>query len=72
MGQRKGYIFKDEHKAAIESALVGKTKSEEHCKNISEGKKGRKIRGWTEERKAARRAQIAARKSDNSAGLLIN
>ena len=69
---QKGDKLRPSHCQSLSRSLTGKPKSEEHRKNISEGKKGRKISGWTEERKAARRAQIAARKPDNSAGLPIN
>lgn len=53
----------DEAKAKISEASKGKAKSEEHKEAISAACKGVSKAPWSEERKAARRAQIAARKA---------
>jgi len=58
-----GDTLRPSHVANISKSLTGKPKSEEHCENISAGKKGRPIASWTDERKAERRAQIAAKKA---------
>ncbi len=60
---QKGDKLRDSHCQNLSRSLTGKRKSEEHRKNISEGKKGRKIRGWTEERKAIRSAQRQAQEA---------
>ena len=60
-----GDTLRPEHCDAISRSLTGKPKSETRCQNISASKKGVPIRGWTEERKAARRAQLAARRAAN-------
>lgn len=63
---QKGDTFHAEHRAALSAALMDKPKTEEHCAAISAGKKGRPIAGWSEERKLARRQQIAERRSASS------
>jgi len=53
---QKGDKLRPGHCMKVSKGLIGKAKSEEHAKHISEGKKGQKIAGWSEERKAARSA----------------
>lgn len=60
---QQGDKLRPSHCQNISKSLTGKAKTEEHCHNISDGKKGQKIKGWSEERKAARRALIAAKKA---------
>jgi hypothetical protein len=52
-----GDKLRPSHKASISKTTTGVPKSQDHCANISAGKKGVKITGWSEERKAARRLQ---------------
>lgn len=58
-----GDKLRPEHAAAIGAKLRGKAKTPEHRKAISQGSRGTSKTPWTEERKAARRAQIVARKA---------
>lgn len=68
----KGEPLSQKTKDKISEANKGKIKSQEHREKISAAKKGKKLSNtanmkgpkapWTEERKAARRAQIAAKK----------
>jgi len=60
---KRGQKLGARHRASISDGLSGKPKSEDHRQNISDAKKGVKIAGWSEERKAARKAQIAAKKA---------
>jgi hypothetical protein len=55
------------HVANIAASLTGVEKTPEHCQAISDGKKGVKIAGWSDERKLARSQQIAAKKAANAA-----
>lgn len=58
----RGVPKTEEHAGAISEALTGRTLSLEHKQNLKKPKAP-----WTEERKAQRRAQIAARKSAGAA-----
>jgi len=58
-----GDKLRDGHKQAISEALTGLTKSDEHKKAIGEANKGKAKEPWTDERKQARRAQLAAKKA---------
>lgn len=60
---QKGDTLRDDHKDAISKTLTGKAKTIEHAGNISVGKKGVPISGWTEERKEARKKQLADKKA---------
>lgn len=55
------------HVQKIAVSLTGVEKSPDHRKAISEGKKGVKIAGWSDERKLARSQQIAAKKAASAA-----
>lgn len=75
MGRRKGDKLRPQHCASIQKAMQGRTKSEMHIASISDSLRGRTLseehkqnlrkpkEPWSEERKAARRAQIAAKKA---------
>lgn len=58
----RGVPKTEEHAGAISEALTGRTLSLEHKQNLKKPKAP-----WTEERKAQRRAQIAARKPAGAA-----
>lgn len=60
---RAGDKLRDSHRQRIATGLAGKSKSSEHRQAISESSKGGKKQPWSEERKAARRQQIAAKKA---------
>ena len=60
---QKGSKLRSTHCKAISDGLTGKPRSDEAREAISAGKKGVPIRGWTEERKAERRALLAAKKA---------
>lgn len=59
----KGDMLRPSHCENISTSLTGVAKTDEHCANISAGKRGQKIAGWSDERKAERRQQIADRKA---------
>jgi len=63
-----GDKLRPSHCASISKSLAGKGKTEEHCLAISDAKKGKKISGWTEERKAARRTLRQAQEAAKRAG----
>jgi hypothetical protein len=60
----RGEKLRPEHKAKIARKLTGKPKSAEHRQSISDSTKGGSKSEWTEERRAKRRADIAARKAN--------
>lgn len=60
---KPGDKLRPSHCAALSKSRKGKPKSEEAKKATSESLKGKPKAAWTEERKAARRAQIAARRA---------
>ena len=59
---KAGDIHTDEARQKMSAASKGKPKSEAHKAATSAACKGVKKQPWSEERKAARRAQIAAKK----------
>ena len=58
-----GDTLRSDHVENIRDSLTGLPKSDAHKAAISEASKGKPKAGWSEERKAARRAQLAARNS---------
>ena len=60
-----------EVRAKMSAAQLGKSNTKQHRRNISIAKKGKKIQRWTEERKAARRLQIAQRKHENKVNMSL-
>lgn len=60
---KAGDEMRPEHRAGIAAKLTGKPKSDAHREKISAAKKGAKIAGWSEERKAARSAQRKAQEA---------
>ena len=58
-----GDTLRTEHKSAIKDSLTGLPKSDAHRAALSAATKGTTKQPWTEERKAARRAQLAARRA---------
>lgn len=58
-----GDTLREGHRDSISKSLTGVAKAPDHCKAISEAKKGVSIKGWSEERKADRRRQIAEKKA---------
>ena len=70
-----GDKLRPSHCASISKSLTGVETTDDHCQAIREAKKGKKIAGWSDERKAARselrQAQEAAKRAANEASGLI-
>lgn len=60
---KPGDTLRPGHRRNISKGLTGVPKSDDHRANISEAKKGVKIGGWTDERRAKRKADLAAKKA---------
>lgn len=54
---KKGDKLRPGHRAKISKSNTGKTNTPEHNQNISAGKKGKKIAGWSPERHAKHAAK---------------
>lgn len=70
---QKGDELRPEHREAIAKGLQGKAKTEDHKKAISDGSKGVRKAGWSQERKdersRLRREQEAAKKAASLVGI---
>jgi hypothetical protein len=61
---QKGDTLRPGHAQAIAKSLTGKPKSQDHRKAISQGCRGVSKAGWSEERRAERRALLATKKGN--------
>lgn len=64
---RKGDVLRPEHVAKLSKALTGRTLTDEHRQNISDGKKGKPGRKWTPEQLAKRAETRLLNKQKKSA-----
>jgi hypothetical protein len=62
-----GDVLRPAHREKISHGLTGRELTPEHRQNISHGCKGVPKAAWTEQRKADRRAQLAAKKEKKNA-----